>query len=120
MNKEFQFDFERLQVYQKSLILIDQVFTILPLIHREHRRSIGDSLVRAAISVSSNLAEGNDQSSSAGKARFYDYASNSARECAFVFIILYRRKWLGEELFFALKLQVREITSMIKVLKQSL
>lgn len=118
--KEFQFDFERLQVYQKALILIDEVFNLMTIIPKEYRFSIGDNLIRAALSVANNLAEGNDQPSAASKARFYEYASNSARECASVMIVLDRRRLISEEYFWKVKNHIREITSMIKALKKSI
>jgi hypothetical protein len=60
---DFQFDFEKLKVYQKSLDFIDRIFDIYKQLDQEYKFSIGNNLVRAGLSVANNLAEGNDKKS---------------------------------------------------------
>lgn len=52
------FDFEKLKVYQKSLEFIHEIFAIYKKLPREFKYTVGDNLVRAAVSISNNLAEG--------------------------------------------------------------
>ena len=119
MGKEFEFDFEKLQVYQKALVLIDHVFLMVKALPKEHHFSVGNNLIRAALSIANNLAEGNDKSSLKEKSRFFHIASDSARECASVFIVLQRQGLLSSDLFRELKQGIREITSIIRAITRN-
>ena len=112
--KEFKFDFENLIVFQKALDFIDKVFQIIKELPREYKYSIGDNLLRAALSITNNIAEGNDKKSRKEKLRYFSISSDSARECASVFIVLRRQSLITEELFWELKKDIREITSILK------
>lgn len=118
--KEYEFDFEKLKVYQKSLEMIDLMFATLRHLPKEYRYPIGDNLIRAALSVANNIAEGNDRVSSKDRVRFLRIASGSARECVSVIIVLRRQKLMEEPDFFRFKDLLREITSMLHSLIASL
>ncbi|MFC1807247.1 four helix bundle protein, partial [Candidatus Omnitrophota bacterium] len=62
--KDFQFDFEKLKVYEKSLEFIDKIFKIYKILSQDYKISIGSNLVRAALSIANSIAEGNDKLSS--------------------------------------------------------
>ncbi len=112
--EEFRFDFENLKVYQKALCLINKVFKIIKELPKEYRYSIGDNLLRASLSIANNIAEGNDKKSLKEKLRYFRISSDSARECASVFIVLNQQKLITKEIFQELRKDVREITSMLK------
>jgi len=59
----FHFDFEKLNVYQKSLDFIDEIFKVYKQLPREFRYSLGNNLIRAGLSITNNLAEGNGKRS---------------------------------------------------------
>ena len=61
--EEFKFDFEKLNVYQKSLDFIDKIFQIMKTLPKEYHYSLGDNLLRAGLSIANNLAEGNGKKS---------------------------------------------------------
>jgi len=88
----FNFDFEKLQVYQLALEFLDFIFEICKHIPQDLQYCLADNLKRAAISISNNIAEGSGKKSSKEKARYYGTALDSARECINMFIILNRRK----------------------------
>ncbi|MBU1083918.1 MAG: four helix bundle protein [Candidatus Omnitrophota bacterium] len=118
--KEFMFDFERLDVYQKSLGLVDSMFSVYRGLDTEHKYSIGSNLIRAAFSVPNNIAEGNDRKYDKEKVRYLDIASGSARECISVITVLKRQKLIKDELYCELRELVREITSMLQGLTASI
>ena len=76
----YVFDFEKLDVYQKSLGFTNEIFKTTLGYRKELQYSLGDQFRRAALSVCNNLAEGNRKSGKA-KRQFYNYALDSAREC---------------------------------------
>jgi len=78
--KDYIFDFERLDVYKKSLVLTNQVFTLTAKFDYQIQRSLGDQFRRAALSICNNIAEGSRKSGKSKK-QFYEYSFDSAREC---------------------------------------
>ncbi len=75
------FDHDKLDVYHAAIdffALANQVIAELP----KGRSKLADQLSRAALSISSNIAEGAGEFSSDAKASFYRIACRSATECA--------------------------------------
>ena len=112
--ENFQFDFERLKVYQKALELIDLIFKIYKELNQDYKYSIGSNLIRAGLSVANNLAEGNGKKSHKERVRYFEISSDSAKECVSVFNVLKRQKLIVDEDYSQLRLRAREITSMIQ------
>ena len=115
---EFEFDFERLKVYQKSLDFIDETFRIYNSFSQDYQISIGSNWIRAALSVANNIAEGNDKSSNKERNRYFGISSDSARECVSVLNVLKRQKLIDEKKYLTLRQDAREITSMLRALRK--
>ncbi len=81
---------------------------------------MGDQLRRASLSISNNIAEGNDKRSKREKAQYFTRASDSTRECISMFNVLLERKPSADDLWKALRSDGREITSMIRGLVNGL
>lgn len=111
--KEFQFDFERLKVYQKALILIDKIFMIYKGLHVDYKMAVGTNIIRAGMSIANNLAEGNGKLSKKEKSGYFGISLDSTKECVSVFNVLYRQKILDCDRFHEIRMDSREITSMI-------
>ncbi len=71
----------KLHVYRAALFLLDAAMRDADLLRRRRREGIAEQLVRAAGSVSANIAEGYSRSSPRDRVRLLDYALGSAREC---------------------------------------
>lgn len=112
--EEFKFDFENLKVYQKSLDFIDRVFEIYRCLDQGYKISLGSNLLRAALSVANNIAEGNDKKSAREKCRYMTISSDSARECVSVINVLNRQDMIDSKVYQKLRNDVREITSMLR------
>jgi len=111
--EEFKFDFERLNVYQKSLEFIDKIFQIVKALPREYRYSVGDNLIRAGLSIANNLAEGNGKKSKKEKNRYFGISLDSSRECISVFNVLKRQGLIEGSNYNKVRSEAKEITSMI-------
>jgi len=111
--EEFKFDFEKLNVYQKSLDFIDKIFQIEKILPREYRYSLGGNLIRAGLSIANNLAEGNGKKSKKEKNRYFGISLDSTRECISVFNVLERQCLIKEDQYSEIRLYAKEITSMI-------
>ena len=56
--RNYVFDFENLEVYQKALNFTDEVFSVTLNFRKEIQYSLGDQFRRATLSICNNLAEG--------------------------------------------------------------
>jgi four helix bundle protein len=71
------FNFERLDVWQKAVDFADLVYTLTRTFPVEERFGLTNQMRRAAVSVSSNVAEGSSRKSHADFARFIELATVS-------------------------------------------
>ena len=118
--EDFQFDFERLKVYQFALKFIDKIFEVYRKLPKEFKYSTGNNLLRAGLSIANNLAEGSGKKSNKEKAHYYGISLDSTRECISVFNVLIRQSLMDKTTFKDLRKDGREITSMITGLINSL
>ena len=114
------FDFEKLNVYQKALDFIHGIFKIYKKLPQEYRYSIGDNLIRAGLSIANNLAEGSGKKFKKEKARYYSTSLDSTRECISVLNVMLREALIEEILYTSMRQQAIEITSMLYGLLNSL
>jgi four helix bundle protein len=89
------FMFENLQVYQKSVDLADQVATLTERFPRGYYFLV-DQLNRAALSIATNLAEGNGRFTKPDRKNFFIIARGSAQECVPLLEIARRRGFIDD------------------------
>lgn len=118
--KDFEFDFEKLEVYQLALEFLDFIFEICKNLARDLEYVLGDNLKRAGISISNNIAEGSGKKSAKEKARYYGTSLDSTRECVNMFIILNRQKAITKENYFKARTFGKRLTSMLFRLIESI
>ena len=110
---EYIFDFERLEVYQKSLEFLLSIYRITRSLPREYQFSLADQLRRAGLSILNNLAEGSGKLSKKEKAQFYKTSLNSARECVPMLTVLVREKQIVEGTHQTMREEVVHIANML-------
>ena len=106
------FAFEKLLVYQKSVDFADSVCATT----EEFQRGYGflvDQLNRAALSISSNIAEGNGRFTIPDRKHFFGIARGSVQECVPQLEIAKRRGLISESKHTELKLKLEEISRML-------
>ncbi|OGZ32876.1 MAG: four helix bundle protein [Candidatus Portnoybacteria bacterium RBG_13_40_8] len=92
------FDFENLDVYQKSKELNKEILKFL----KENKyidSYLKDQLRRASISIVINIAEGSGKYSKADKKNFYTTARGSVYECVSLFEIILEENQITKENF---------------------
>ena len=77
-----EFGFEKLVVWQKSRILVKEVYEVVKDFPIEEKYGLSDQLRRAVISVASNIAEGSSRLSVRDKINFCQMAYASLMEVA--------------------------------------
>lgn len=74
------FMFEKLEVYQKAVDFADEIAGITENFPRGYGFLV-DQLNRAALSIATNLAEGNGRFTKPDRRNFFTIARGSAQEC---------------------------------------
>jgi four helix bundle protein len=73
-------DYKRLKVWDKSISLAVQVYTLISKLPQVERYGLSDQLRRAVVSISSNIAEGSKRNSEKEFAHFLQIAAGSTAE----------------------------------------
>lgn len=88
------FRFEELEVYQKSVIFANLVYSEAKSWPRIYQFSLSDQLCRASLSVSLNIAEGSSRTRKEFK-RFLSIARGSSFECIPLIEIAHKQKLIS-------------------------
>ncbi len=89
-DRTYQFDFEKLEVYQRALDFAEKVYGVMGKESRLLQDTLGNQFIRASLSICNNIAEGSRKSSK-DRIRFYEYSLDSARECIPMIELLARK-----------------------------
>ena len=91
------FMFENLQVYQKAVDFADKVAGRAEGFPRGDYFLV-DQLNRAALSIATNLAEGNGRFTKPDRRNFFTIARGSAQECVPLLEVARRRGFISEQI----------------------
>jgi four helix bundle protein len=106
------FMFERLEVYQKAVDFAEAVGILTEGFPRG-KGYLHNQVNRAALSISTNIAEGNGRSTAADRRGFFIIARGSAQECVPLLEISRRGQLIGAERHSELKRDLETIAKMI-------
>jgi four helix bundle protein len=115
-----QYGFEKLSVWQNSRELAKSIYLVTKTYPTEERYGIVSQMRRAAISVSSNIAEGSSRNTAKDQAHFYTIAYSSAIELLNQLILSLDLEFIQDENYQALRLNIEQITNQINALQKSL
>ena len=114
------FNFEKLDVWRKAIDFADLIYSETRSFPLEERFGLTNQLRRAAISVSSNIAEGSSRSSKSDFARFVEIATGSVFEVVSQAFIAHRQSFLSEDQFRDIYKDAEELSRMLSGLRKSL
>ena len=106
------FMFEKLEVYQKAVSLADAVAALTQTFPRGYY-FLTDQLNRAALSIATNLAEGNGRFTNPDRKNFFTIARGSAQECIPLLEVARRRGLLDDSMHQSLRSELETIAKMI-------
>lgn len=104
--------FEKLEVYQKAVNLADQVVVLTESFPRGFG-VLADQLNRAALSIATNLAEGNGRFTKPDRRNFFTIARGSVQECVPLLEVARRRNLVNTSNHDSLRLELETIAKMI-------
>src|SRR5258708_40139291 len=114
------FNFEKLEVWQKAIDFAELVYNQTRHFPADERFGLTNQMRRAAVSISSNIAEGSSRSSKSDFARFIQIATGSVFEVISQATIAKRQGFLSEAAFVKLYAAAEEQSKMLSGLKKSL
>jgi four helix bundle protein len=114
------FNFEKLEVWQKSIDFADLIYSLTRSFPQEERFGLTNQMRRAAVSISSNIAEGSARVSRADFARFIEIATGSVFEVVSQATIGLRQRFLAEEQYRQIYAAAEQQGKMLSGLRRSL
>ncbi len=112
-----KFGFERLDVWQNAIDLTVKLYKITETFPKEEVYNLTSQIRRAAISVSSNIAEGNYRDTANDKARFVTIAYGSVIEIYNQMIVANKLGYIGEDILSDLRGDISLIAKQLTKLK---
>ena len=114
------FNFEKLEVWQKAIDFADLIYNETRRFPAEERFGLTNQLRRAAVSISSNIADGSSRSSKTDFARFTEIAAGSVFEAVSQAFIARRQSFFSEEQFRNIYTNAEQLSRMLSGLRKSL
>lgn len=117
--KNYVYSFEKLDVWKYAIELAKQVYKTTLAFPKEELYGLSSQVRRAAVSISSNIAEGYVKSSIKEQIKFSEIAYGSLMEVLNQLIIAYEIGYITDEDYMSLRLRVEEISRMLNALRNS-
>jgi four helix bundle protein len=114
------FNFEKLDVWQEAIQFADLVYEVTGDFPSEERFGLTNQMRRAAVSISSNLAEGSSRVSRIDFARFVEIATGSLFEVVSQTTIALRRKMIAQSNYNKIYAEAEKQSKMLSGLRRSL
>lgn len=114
------FNFEKLEVWQKAIDFGDFVYRVTRAFPDDERFGLTNQMRRAAVSISSNIAEGTSRHSRDDYSRFLEIATGSVFEVVSQSFIARKQSYLSEDDRQRLYAAAEEQSKMLSGLRRSL
>lgn len=113
------FTFEKLHVYQDSLLFVDFLYKATKNWPKDEIFGLTSQLKRSVVSITLNIAEGSSRTKKDFR-HFLDLARGSCYECVAILSIAKQRKYITEEEYRKMYEHANKIARTINALKASL
>ena len=113
-------DYKELQVWHKAIDLVVEIYKISKLLPKEETYGISDQIRRSAVSIPSNIAEGQSRNSIKEFIQFLSIARGSLAELETQLLICIKVNMLSEDNITEAQNIITEIGKMIKGLMNKL
>ena len=114
------FNYEKLETWQEAIAFADLVYSVTKNFPAEERFGLTNQMRRAAVSVSSNIAEGSSRNSRTDFARFVEIATGSAFEVVSQAFIAKKQGFLSASDFKQIYVTSEKLGKMLSGLRRSL
>lgn len=114
------FRFEKFDVWQQAITFVDAIYDHTKAFPREEQYGLTSQMRRAAVSVSSNIAEGTSRSSDKDFSRFVEISYGSLMEVVSQSQIAKRQEFLSDGEFESIYGLAEELARMLSALRHKL
>jgi four helix bundle protein len=115
----YQYPFEKLEVWYLAKKLAIDIYKLTATFPAEEKYGMVSQMRRAAVSVSSNIAEGTARSTAKDRANFYQMAYSSLMELLNQTIIASELSWIKAETYTILRTDVEHVSNKLNALRKS-
>lgn len=112
--------YQDLLVWQKAMDLTEGIYKATQLFPKEELYGLTSQIRRAAVSITSNIAEGHARNTTGEFIQFIGYARGSVAELETQIILSYRLGYINEEAKEILFSQATDVSKMLMGLTKSL
>jgi four helix bundle protein len=119
-NKQMQFYFEKLEVWQNSRSFVKEIYTITTNFPDNEKFGLISQIRRASLSISANIAEGMSRKTDKDKARFISISFGSAIEVVNFLILANDLNMINEKDYMHLREKLEKITNQLNSLHNKL
>ena len=106
-------NFKKLKIWQESMSLVNETYKIVRDFPDYERFNLVSQLIRCAVSIPSNIAEGTSKSTDKHFKIYLENSLGSAFEWETHIIVAYNEKYISEEKFIDLENKIQQIQRMI-------
>ena len=117
--KETFFSFESLEVWQKSRVLVSEIYRLVKLFPSYEHHALCDQIRRSVISVPSNIAEGSGRASLKEKIHFIEIAFGSLMEVYCQLQLAVDLGYIKQDLFSTITPEIVSIAKMLTKLRST-
>ena len=114
-----EFSFEALEVYQKSRVLVSDIYRSLRCFPQDERYGLCDQLRRASTSITANIAEGSGRQSLKEKIHFIEISYGSLMEVFCKLQAATDLQYITESKLDEMRQQITDIAKMLSGLRTS-
>ncbi len=114
------FRFEKFDVWQKAIVFTGKVYRVTGQFPPDERFGLTSQMRRAAVSISSNIAEGSSRSSDTDFARFVQIAYGSLMEVVSQAVIARNEGFMADDRCHELSTDAEELARMLSGLRSRL
>jgi four helix bundle protein len=114
------FRFEKLEVWQRAIDHAGTIYDVTRSFPSDERFGLTSQMRRAAVSVSSNIAEGSGRTSDTDFARFLEFSYSSLMEVVSQSTVALRQDFLRKVLFDKIYQDAEELARMLSGLRGTL
>ncbi len=114
----YQYSFEKLDVWKAAKDLVKKNYIITAKYQKEEMYVLVSQMRRAAISISSNIAEECGRTSIKDQTHFYQIAYSSTIELLNQLIISYELQYIDDDQYKENRIQIEKVTNKVNALRK--
>lgn len=114
-----QYSFERLKFWKQIRELVKTIYNITKTFPDDERFGLSNQMRRAAISISSNIAEGTSRTSFKDQSYFSQIAYSSLMELLSQLILSLDLAYINDEKYNEIRLLIEDLSRQINALRKS-